>query len=102
MVRPRIGRAIMGAGIAVSLVGAMMLVDKHLVGAAIAFGGSVLLIYGGAIVAASKGTAEERKRRQAQAERSAAAIGMGLGKASGGWTLRRRDREPPQRRNSPD
>jgi hypothetical protein len=29
MIRPRIGYAMMAAGIAVALVGAMMLVDKH-------------------------------------------------------------------------
>jgi hypothetical protein len=57
----------------------------------------MLLLSGGAIVAASAGTVEERKRRQAQAERSAAAIGMAVAKLSGGWTLRRRQRQPSQR-----
>jgi hypothetical protein len=102
MVRPRIGYAMMGAGIAVAVVGAMLLVDKLVVGTAVAFGVAMLLLYGGAIVAARAGTAEERKRRQGRAERSAATLGMAMAKLSGGWTPRRRERKPPQRGNRSD
>jgi hypothetical protein len=92
----------MGVGLVVSLISAEMLVEKRLVGSAITFGVAVLLFGVGVIVVARAGTPEERKTRQAQIDRWGAAIGMAMGKASGGWTPRRDERKPSQRRNRSD
>jgi hypothetical protein len=99
MLRVRVGFALVGAGILVSLVGAAMLVENRFVELGISLSAGVLLIFGGAMLIALTGTREERKQRQTRTDRWGAALGMARARASGGWTPRQRERKPPQHRN---
>jgi hypothetical protein len=97
----RLSDACWVVGLALSALTAVLLVAKLRVAAGIALGLAVLFIFCGAAIMARQGPAE-RERLRSQSERCGSALGMALGKASGGWTPRRRKRGAPRSPEPPE